>query len=102
MATWKEKGVVPDSDDEDGVDSQSTASLEGLEDDNKPENGNGEEENFQHEDPVFPEDVLGEAEPTIQQDSFPLIGQEYVEYRLEKPELPPISQSPNGFKDPRF
>ncbi|KAH7357005.1 Mus7/MMS22 family-domain-containing protein [Rhexocercosporidium sp. MPI-PUGE-AT-0058] len=114
MATWKEKGVVPDSDDEDGVDSQSTASLEGnleeqilnggggLEDDDKPENGNGEEETFQHEDPAFPEDVLGEAEPTIQQDSFPLIGQEYVEYRLEKPELPPISQSPNGFKDPRF
>ncbi|OWP02344.1 hypothetical protein B2J93_3132 [Marssonina coronariae] len=32
MANWKEKGVVPDSDDEDGLDSQSTKASEGLND----------------------------------------------------------------------
>lgn len=36
MATWKEKGVVPDSDDEDGFDSQITAVLENCDNEQRP------------------------------------------------------------------
>ncbi|KAG4442828.1 hypothetical protein IFR05_001709 [Cadophora sp. M221] len=113
MATWKEKGVVPDSDDEDGQDSQSTTSLdgnleeqipdgnEGLVDDDKTADGNGEEENIQDEDLYIFEDGRV-AEPTIQHDSIPLTRHESGEYHTEKPSLPPKLQSSTGFKDPRL
>ncbi|KAL5324009.1 hypothetical protein ACEPPN_008552 [Leptodophora sp. 'Broadleaf-Isolate-01'] len=116
MATWKEKGVVPDSDDEDGLDSQSTTSLEGnleqipdrnygLVDDDKTPDGNGEEENIQDGDLYFSDDDLGAAEPTIQHDPVPLTRQESIEFPVEhhiEPKLPPELQSSIGFKDPRL
>ncbi|PVH83750.1 hypothetical protein DL98DRAFT_569489 [Cadophora sp. DSE1049] len=117
MASWKEKGVVPDSDDEDGLDSQSTSGIEGvldeqptgentgLEDNEKTVDGDYEEGRHDEDAPNASEYVLLEPEPAIQHTSLPLIRQESVEYPIEKPSLPPstsIPHSPKRFKDPRL
>jgi len=115
MASWKEKGVVPDSDDEDGLDSQSTSGIEGVVDDQPQEedtsigdneqtaDGDHDEQVPEDEDSDSSEDVLLGLEPTTRHNHTRLDRQESVELQTEKPNLPaPIPQSPKRFKDPRL
>lgn len=107
--------MVPDSDDEDGLDSQSTSGIQGILDeqlskgtagpgDNEGTQYGDDEEVIQQEDASdSSQDVLLEAEPTIQRNFVPRNRQDSVEWQSENPSLPPsIPQSPKKFKDPRL
>lgn len=121
MATWKEKGVVPDSDDEDGLDSQSTAGLEGadneapFDDVSKTEvdagiayepDGRGESSNT---DRLALEAVLEEPDATAEQDLLQLsTPEEILDHFYEQlvqvqdgaEVSAPISSPPKVFENP--
>ncbi|CZT01917.1 uncharacterized protein RAG0_09305 [Rhynchosporium agropyri] len=114
MASWKEKGVVPDSDDEDGLDSQGTTNPDSrlvgdissgngrpIEDgDNAVDDQDGEGD-FLKEDPPLSEVPTEEFEPTTQVD-LPLIRQASIEPHTKQSESLHAASSPQRFKDPRL
>ncbi|KAK0117155.1 hypothetical protein ONS96_012989 [Cadophora gregata f. sp. sojae] len=112
MASWKEKGVVPDSDDEDGLDSQSTSNIgrdlegssggnDGLGDIENKADGDDDENVQENEDRGSSQVALIDPEPTVQHSSMPLFTEASTN-RSKTPSLPlSISHSPKRFKDPR-
>ncbi|KAL2073557.1 hypothetical protein VTL71DRAFT_10883 [Oculimacula yallundae] len=114
MASWKEKGVVPDSDDEDASDSQNSTNLIGsltekvprkdatLEDDEESQAGDENAEDYiTNDDTLLPEGPSGEFEPAIER-GLPLTRQESDEPHIEQTAVPLAASSSRRFKDPRL